>query len=199
MQGWDVTPSEFAFAWTVKDGVITGTGPKKRCYLEYSNKNIANLELKLQYRFPGKGNSGINIRAIPDPTGKRDWQAYHADLGHVGIGKHILGAWDFHTPGRKEHGCPRGSRLTIDYKDQAKYEPIKDSVRLTDIREHDWNSVRIIARDNHFQLYLNGKLASEFTENLPLQQRLRRGRIQLQLHDPKMVVQFRKIYLKILD
>ena len=40
------------------------------------------------------------------------------DLGHVGIGKNVLGAWDFHTPGRKEHACFRGDRLVIDENDR---------------------------------------------------------------------------------
>ena len=86
--------------------MIVGNGDKGRGYLTYiPNKNVSDLEMKFSYRFPGKGNSGVNIRAIVDKTRKRDFQSYHADLGHVGIGKQVLGAWDFHTPGRKEHAC----------------------------------------------------------------------------------------------
>ena len=49
-----------------------------------------------------------------------------------------------------------------------------------------------------FTRYINGKLSSEFTEHLPLAKRLKSGMIQLQLHDPGMVVEFKKIKLKVL-
>ncbi len=48
-------------------------------------------------------------------------------------------------------------------------------------------------------LYINGKLASQFTEHLPSDKRLKRGMMQLQLHDPGMVVEFKNIVLKVLD
>ncbi|GIV26187.1 MAG: hypothetical protein KatS3mg027_0001 [Bacteroidia bacterium] len=71
------------------------------------------FELTFDYRLPGPGNTGVEIRAHPDPTGRRPLIGYHADLGHVGIGPHILGAWDFHFDGRREPPCPRGTRLVI--------------------------------------------------------------------------------------
>lgn len=198
LSGWTVTPAQYKAAWSVSNGVIRGTGDKGRSYLEFENKELADFELKFRYRFPGKGNSGVSIRAIPDPTGKRGFQSYHADLGHVGIGKQILGAWDFHTPGRKEHACFRGDRLVIDEDDRPSLEKIKDPVTIQDIRKHDWNAVHVVARGNNFKLFINGKLSSEFSEHLPEEKRLRKGAIQLQLHDPGMVVEFRDIRLKIL-
>ncbi|MAI72734.1 MAG: hypothetical protein CMM01_17745 [Rhodopirellula sp.] len=200
LQGWEATPPGSDGAWQVANGIITGTGGKTRGYLTYAdNKNIANLELKFSYRFPGKGNSGVSIRAIPDPTKTRGFQSYHADLGHLGIGKQVLGAWDFHTPGRTEHRCFRGDRLVIDVNDRPQISVIKNGLQSEDIRRGEWNHVHIIARDNHFLLYINGKLASEFTEHLPKEKRLKRGMLQLQLHDPDMVVEFKNIFLKILD
>ena len=199
LQGWEATPVGTDDAWQVIDGAIVGTGRKARGYLNYAgNKNIADLEMKFSYRFPGKGNSGVSIRAIPDPTKKRDFQSYHADLGQLGIGKQVLGAWDFHTPGRKEHRCFRGDRLVIDVNDQPQITSIKNGLQDSDIRPRAWNDVHIIVRDNHFQLYINDKLASEFTEHLPNEKRLKRGLLQLQLHDPDMVVEFKDIRLKVL-
>ena len=40
-------------------------------------------------------------------------------------------------------------------------------------------------------------MAAEFIEHLPIEKRLQRGALQLQLHDPGMIVEFRKIQLKI--
>ena len=199
LKGWEATPVKIAPAWTVQDGMIVGNGEKGRGYLTYTaNKNVADLELKFSYRFPGKGNSGINIRAIPDKTRRRDFQSYHADLGHLGIGKNVMGAWDFHTPGRREHRCFRGDRLVIAENDQPTITPIKNALTAADIRKGDWNHVHIIVEGNRFQLFINGKLSSEFTEHLPQAKRLQSGMIQLQLHDPGMIVQFRDLQLKVL-
>ena len=179
--------------------MIVGNGDKGRGYLTYTpNKNIANLELKFSYRFPGKGNSGVNIRAIVDKTRKRDFQSYHADLGQLGIGKNVMGAWDFHTPGRKEHRCFRGDQLVIDKNDKPIITAIKNGLSVDDLKKGDWNSVHIIAKGNNFKLYINDRLSSEFTEHLPKTKRLRSGMIQLQLHDPGMIVYFRDLKLKVL-
>ena len=199
LNGWQVSSKQAQQAWFVQDGMIVGNGDKGRSYLIYDrDRDVANFELKFRYRLPDKGNTGVNIRARVDDAKRRDYQAYHADLGHIGIGKNVLGAWDFHTPGRKEHGCNRGQRLVIDAQDQATYTEIEDAVTVADIRDRDWNDVRVIARDNRFQMYLNGKLSAEFIEHLPQQRRLHRGMIQFQLHDPGMVVHFKDLYLKIL-
>lgn len=199
LKGWRVHPTNATKDWSVVDGTIYGSGSKSRSYLVLDHRPIADFELKLSYRFRGAGNSGISIRAIPDETGKRSFQSYHADFGHVGIGKNVLGAWDFHTPGRSEHRCFRGDRLVIDANDQPMITPIQDPITIDKIHKGGWNDVHIVARGNHFQFFLNGKLASEFTEHLPKNMRLLKGEIQLQLHDPAMVVQFRKVQLRVLD
>ena len=199
LKGWEATPARTAGAWTVKDGMIVGNGDKGRGYLTFAaNKNVADLEMKFSYRFPGKGNSGVNIRSIRDKTRRRDFQSYHADLGHLGIGKNVMGAWDFHTPGRREHRCFRGDRLVIAEDDKPTITPIEGTLTVADIRKGDWNAVHIIAKGNNFKLYINGKLSSEFTEDLPQAKRLKSGMIQLQLHDPGMIVHFKDLKLKVL-
>lgn len=199
LKGWEAMPANTEAAWTAKDGMIVGNGDKGRGYLTYvSNKNVADLELKFSYRFPGKGNSGVNIRSIPDQTRRRDFQSYHADLGHLGIGKNVMGAWDFHTPGRREHRCFRGDRLVIAEDDKPTITPIKDALTAADVRKGEWNHVHVIAKGNHFQLHVNGKLSSEFTEHLPQAKRLKSGMIQLQIHDPGMIVHFKNLQLKVL-
>ena len=198
LRDWEVTPGTAAAAWTVKDGMIVGDGDKGLSYLVYKNRQVADLELRLSYRFPGKGNSGISIRARDDTTGTRKFQTYHADLGHVGIGRKVLGAWDFHTPGRREHACFRGDRLVIDEDDKPTVTRIEDAVTEDDIKKGDWNTVHVIAKGNNFKFFINGKPASEFTEHLERARRLESGMIQLQLHDPGMLVHFKDIRLKIL-
>ncbi|MDA9963071.1 DUF1080 domain-containing protein [Opitutales bacterium] len=198
LDGWEAMPAKTAPAWTVEDGMIVGNGAKARSYIVYQNKEVADLELKFAYRFPGKGNSGVSIRAIVDPTGKRGFQSYHADIGHLGIGPQVLGAWDFHTPGRREHRCFRGERLVIDANDKPTLTKIKGAVTKDDINKNGWNKVHVMVKGNQFKFSINGKPASEFTEYLPQGKRLKRGMIQFQLHDPGMFVHFKDMYLKVL-
>lgn len=196
LKGWKAYPPSSLKAWEVKDGVLIGDGDKGKGYFAY-DKEFTNVEVKLSYRLPGKkGNTGVDVRARVDKTKRRQLQSYHADLGHVGIGKQILGAWDFHTPGRREHACFRGTRLVIDENDKPQVTPIKDAVTLDDIKRGGWNDVHVIANGNNFKFYINGKMASEFTEHLPIEKRLTKGFITLQIHDPGMVVEFKAIRVK---
>lgn len=200
LAGWKVSDDKAAKAWYVRDGLLVGEGDQGRCYLVYQkNRDVADFEMKFAYRFPGKGNSGVNLRARKDTTGTRDYQAYHVDIGHVGIGPQVLGAWDFHTPDRKEHRCFRGERLVINKDDSPTLTKIDDAVTLDDIQKHGWNEVHVIVQGNRFQFSINGKPSAEFTEHLPDEKRLKSGEIQLQLHDPGMIVEFKDLWIKVLD
>ena len=201
LKGWSVHPLNASKAWSVVNGVIVGNGDKGRSYLVYEKaKEVGDLELKFSYRFPRrKGNSGVNLRAIKDETGRRSFKAYHVDIGHVGIGRNVLGAWDFHTPGRKEHGVFRGDRLVIDKDDKATVTKLRNAVTLDDIKKGDWNDVHVIMKGNRYWFSINGKPSAEFVEHLPDEKRLHRGMIQFQLHDPGMIVEFRNLKLKVLD
>ena len=196
LAGWHAVPKESASDWTVRDGAIVGYGSAKRLsYLVWKDEHLTDFELELRYRLPGKGNTGVEIRCQPDRTGKRPFEGYHADLGHVGIGPHILGAWDFHFARRKEHPCPRGTRLVIDEDGKPHSSTIRGAFTVAQVRPHQWNDVRIIARGNHFQFFINGKPAAEFTDNAK-RGRLDHGAIGLQIHDKGMHVEFKDIRLK---
>jgi len=199
LKNWREAPKGAASAWTVKDGVIRGEGKEDRlAYLVYSgNEVLKDFELRFSYRMVTKGNSGVEIRARVDKTGKRPFEGYHADLGHVGIGGGILGAWDFHfgEDTRKELPCPRGTRLLIDEKGKATSEKIKDALTKAEVKKGDWNACRVVAKGNHFQFWINGKLASEFRDGLKGKQ-LTSGFLALQLHDKGMIVEFKELRLK---
>ncbi|HCK40963.1 MAG TPA: hypothetical protein DHW22_04965, partial [Planctomycetaceae bacterium] len=62
LQGWDGNPK----FWTVSDGAITGQTTKENptegnTFLIWQGGNIANFELKLEYKIVS-GNSGIQYR-----------------------------------------------------------------------------------------------------------------------------------------
>ena len=196
LTGWHTVPKESAIDWSVRDGVIVGEGHEDRLvYLVWRDDDLADFELKLSYRFRTEGNSGVEIRSRVDGTGKRPFEGYHADFGHVGIGPAVLGAWDFHFARRKEHPCDRGNKLVIDADGNAHYTKIAGALTAADLNERDWNDVHIIARGTHCQLRINGKPASEFVDNFDAY-RLERGAIGLQIHDRGMIVEFKDVRLK---
>mgnify|MGYP002413377162 CR=1 FL=1 len=100
--------------------------------------------------------------------------------------------------GRSERLAHVGDRLVIDENDKPTLTKIKDAVTLEDINKGGWNELHVIVKGNNFKFYINGKLSSEFTENLKKERRLHSGMIQLQLHDPGMIVKFKDLQIKVL-
>ena len=143
------------------------------------------------------GNTGVEVRSRVDKTGKRPFEGYHADIGHVGIGDVVLGAWDFHFAKRKEFPCKRGTSLVIDKDGKGTHTNIPEAevAKLSDIKKRDWNVCRIVSKGNHHKFYINGKLASEFTDGIENGQ-FGSGFIGLQLHEAGMIVEFKDLFLK---
>ena len=196
LEGWRVVPEETSADWSVRDGVILGAGSADRLsYLVWRDEDLADFELEFSYRLLTRGNTGVEIRSRVDVTGKRPFEGYHADLGHVGIGPGVLGAWDFHFARRKEPACRRGTRLVIDADGKTHRTRIEGALSKGDVHERQWNDVHIIARGRWFRLVINGKPSSEFTDNHE-GDRLERGAIGLQLHDKGMKVEFKDVRLK---
>ena len=113
LEGWQAAGGGTSQDWTVQDGRLIGICKGRTSYLLWKDQDLRDFELKLSYRLLTEANTGIDIRSRPDVTGKRHFESYHADLGHVGIGENILGSWDFHFGSRPEPGNPRGTRLVI--------------------------------------------------------------------------------------
>ena len=196
LTGWHAVPPATAADWSVQNGAITGRGSKDRLsYLVWREDELADFELSLRYRLRGEGNSGIEIRAVTDPSKRRPFVGYHADLGHIGIGPHILGAWDFHFTDRIEPACLRGTRLTINANGTLDSEKIVPPLSLSAIHRDDWNHVRIVARGKSCEFYINGKLASAFMDQ-ETESTFRKGAIALQIHDAGTWIEFKDIQLR---
>ena len=88
--------------------------------------------------------------------------------------------------------------MAIDENDKPQLTEIEDAITIEEISKTGWNDMHVIANGNNFKFFINGKLSSEFTEHLPQERRLDKGMIQLQLHDPGMVVQFKNLKIKLL-
>lgn len=197
LEGWTAVPATTASDWTVKSGAIVGVGSADRQnYLVWQDRQLADFELKLQFRLLTDGNTGVEIRAIEDVTGRRPFQGYHADFGHAEIGPNVLGAWDFHFgKQRREHACPRGTILEIDRQDQPQTLIVPDALTSKDVHDREWNDVHIVAQGNSGKFTINGKFASKFTDNYRPQS-FSKGAIGLQLHERGMHVEFRNLRIK---
>ena len=195
LEGWEAVPKETAGDWSVENQTIKGIGTHKRqAFLVYKDHGIKDFELKFSYRLHGKGNTGVDLRTRPDKTGKRIFEAYHADIGHPGIGDHILGVWDFHFATRKEFPFKRGTRFWINPDQSSHTKNIPNALTKNDVRPDEWNHVHVIMIGNTGQFYINGKLSAEFTDNHP--DYFAKGAIALQIHDPGVKVEFKNILLR---
>ena len=196
LKGWRVAGGGTLDDWSVLEGRLMGKCQGRTSYLLWKDQDLRDFELKLSYRLLTEANTGIDIRSRVDVTGKRYFESYHADLGHVGIGENILGSWDFHFGSRPEPSNPRGTRLIIAADETPQLTRIEDPLTVNDVnRRPEWNRVHIIIRGNHGRFFINGKLSSEFTDNAE-SGRLEEGGIALQLHDPGIHVEFKDIRLK---
>ena len=110
----------------MKDGVIVGKGAGHESYLMFKDE-LGDFQLRFSYRLLTKGNTGVEVRGKPVKGKASRLHGYHADLGHVGIGDKVLGAWDFHENNRGDYLAKRGERVTIG----------EDGVTEEDILIHD--------------------------------------------------------------
>ena len=195
LDGWSVVPAERSGDWKAVDGVIRAAGSTGASYLVFDDKDIGDFELTFRYRMLTAGNTGVEIRSRVDKSGKRPFEAYHADLGHVGIGPAVLGAWDMHFATRREHPIPRGTRVVIDADGKASTTKIAGSLTRDDVKKRDWNDVRVLVRGYEFRFWINGKVASELFDNFEKGGRLDRGALALQLHESGTQIEFADLKL----
>ena len=192
---WKCRPVSRAGDWSVKDGVIVGKGAGHESYLMFKDE-LGDFQLRFSYRLLTKGNTGVEVRGKPVKGKASRLHGYHADLGHVGIGDKVLGAWDFHENNRGDYLAKRGERVTIGEDGKMVREPIKNAVQVKDIGKGSWNDVMIVAQGNRLFFTINGKIASDVIDN-ETAKRLDSGFIGFQLHGgDTMVVEFKDIKLK---
>jgi hypothetical protein len=196
LEGWKCRPESQAGNWKVEDGVIVGRGKGKESYLMFKEE-LGDFELKFSYKLMSEhGNTGVEIRSRIVPGKESRLHGYHADIGHVGIGDKVLGAWDFHEDNRGDYLAQRGQRVTIASDGKMTREPIADAFRPEDAKKDDWNQVVVFAKGNRLWFTINGKIASEVIDN-EVAKRLDKGFIGFQLHGgDKMVVAFKGIAVK---
>lgn len=202
LSGWDGNPD----LWSVRDGVIHGetTEEKKadgNTFLIWKDGMTKDFELRLSFRCNATNNSGIQYRSkhITEGNPRNKWvvRGYQHELRNEIDFPNISG-FIYDEGGKRGRICLVGEKASWE-ADGKKLE----SASLIDqagwkqlFRLDDWNDVVIIAKGNHIQHFMNGKLILDFTDNEP-NLALSEGVLALQLHAGKpMWAEFRNIRIR---
>jgi hypothetical protein len=207
LTGWDGM-KEF---WTVRDGAITGQTTadrvlKANTFLVWKGGDVKNFELRAQFRLVGeKPNSGIQYRSKVLDAATYVVGGYQADIDtgrYIGMLYEEKGRGILMQPGQKVRIGPASEEQPKKGKAKAKVETLATVTPQEQLaaafKPDGWNEIIIIAKGNHLQHFINGKLAADVTDTDDAKGS-RAGVLALQLHQgPPMTVQFRNVQLKTL-
>lgn len=194
LKDWDGDP----VYWRVENGVLVGevkpeTLLKRNSFIIWRGGELADFELKLEYRVSAEGNSGINYRSIDVPDLKWAMEGYQDDID----GKDQWSGQNYEERGR-QFLAYRGQSVILKSGQPPEITKILgDRAELQKkVLKEDWNRVHIIAKGNHLQHFTNGVLMAEVTDDDAEKRRLK-GLLGVQVHvGPPMKIEYRKILLK---
>lgn len=200
--------------WRAEGGALVGEiAPgvelDHNSFIIWEGGQPADFELIAEYRMTGKGNSGINYRSEELAEPRFALRGYQADIDaantYTGQNYEERGRTILAFPGQHM----RLPEVTGNIGDYAKGnvwtagEEVaslgdRDSLRLL-IKENDWNEIRIVAKGNQLEHYINGTIMSKVVDEDVVNGK-REGVIGFQVHvGPPMKIEYRDIRLKYID
>jgi len=204
LDGWDGDSK----LWSVKDGAIRGetTDDNKangNTFIVWQGGKLKDFELRITFRCNATNNSGIQYRSkhITDkPKNKWVVRGYQHEIRNENKLDNVSG-FIYDEGGRRGRICLVGEKAK--WTKDGKQLINKDLISADEFKElfklDDWNEVVIVAKGNHIQHYMNGRLILDFTDEAP-DLALTEGILALQLHAGKpMWVEFKDIKLKTLE
>ena len=196
--------------WRVEDGVLIGEIKPgitldHNSFIIWESGQPADFELIAEYRMTGNGNSGINYRSEELAELPFALKGYQADIDaantYTGQNYEERGRTILAFPGQfvrlpevkgSISDYAKGNRWTA--AEEVESLGNRDSLRSL-IRENDWNELRIVARGNQLEHYINGTLISKVIDN-DMTNRKSKGLIGFQVHvGPPMKIAYRNIRL----
>ena len=210
LDGWQ---GDTAF-WHVVDGAIVGEETaqtssllKANTFLIWTGGQPADFELTAQYQISSKGNSGVQYRSAAVEGVPFGLKGYQLDIDgpnqYTGQNYEERLRTILAFPGQKvvlpPVSGPRSDYAKGNVWRAAEVEDtIVDAAALKALYKPGWNSLRIVAKDNHLQHYINDVLVCDITDN-DTTNRKAKGVIGLQLHAGHIMrVAFKDIRLKTL-
>ncbi len=202
--------------WRVENGILTGeiTADKpleKNSFLIWTDGQPADFEFKASFRISESGNSGVNYRSERVEDVPFALKGYQADID----GKNNYTGQNYEERKRTTLAY-RGEIATVRTQPNAS-DPasLKENVQknawqsrevtgslgtadeLKDkIHSGDWNEIRIVAKGNLLQHYVNGTLMSEVKDDDEAN-RSDKGLLGLQIHTgPPMKVEYKDISIR---
>jgi len=202
LSGWEGDPK----FWSVKDGAITGASSADNrvphnTFIVWKNGEVADFDLTLQYKMTPLDekkytNSGIQYRSQMIDPEKFIVGGYQADLEYGEKYSGIL----YEEKGRGIL-ANRGQKVVLE-QGKKPGKPVIEVVGKTGdsgeiqaaINPDGWNQYRIIAKGNHVQHFINGKLTIDLVDKTA--EAPKSGILALQMHQgPLMQIQFKDIVL----
>ncbi len=201
LTGWDGSPD----LWSVEDGAIVGKTTaehpaKSNTFLIWKGGTVADFELTCKFKIvpgpQGFANSGIQYRSkVLDPS---YWVVggYQADME---AGKTYTGI--LYEERMRGILAKRGEKVTI--KDGEGNKPAIEVTGQADnsdeiqasVKNGEWNDYKIVAKGNHLQHFVNGKLSVDVTDESSVA--AKSGVLALQLHaGTPMEVRFKDLAYK---
>jgi hypothetical protein len=202
LKGWDGDP---AF-WKAEGGAIVGTSTaenavKENTFVIYQTE-LADFELKLEYRM-NSTNSGVQFRSTRVApggegrgavTGKWVLRGYQADIDfnnqYTGMIYEERGRGFLMQRGQAVHIGADGVSRQI-----GQLERNADELKAL-IKTNDWNTVHLIARGNTITNIVNGHVTAFLVDD-DVKGRALKGLLGFQIHTgPPMKIEYRNIYVK---
>jgi len=187
LTGWDGDPK----LWSVTDGVIRGettaeNKAKGNTFLIWKDGRTADFELRLSFRCTATNNSGIQYRSkhITEGNPNNQWvvRGYQHEIRNETKLPNVAG-FIYDEGGKRGRICLVGEQVVWGADGKKAVTPgLIDAEGFAKLfKLDDWNDVVIIAKGNHIQHFLNGRLIVDFTDNDP-KLALLDGVLALQLH-----------------
>ena len=210
LDGWNGDP----MFWSVKDGVLHAEStPEKvvggiipgNTFLIWKGK-VRDFELKVDYRFVGNGNSGVQFRSRmsgPDPqrNADRPWgiSGYQMDMvtaGGTGSGVVYTEGGGFGlTPQGMAMRAFEGPDRTVQMRQIGSLGTnVADAIKPGP----EWNTYHIIAHNNLIVAFVNGRMVAMLVDdNRSGPQYAQDGLLALQMHAGQpFSVEFKNVYLR---
>jgi len=180
----------------IEDGAIVAGSLKEKSIIgnrflstlkDYYNFELtAKVKLRPMYA-DKKCNGGIQFRSIPweGKYGMHEMYGFQADIG--------TGVW-----GTLYDESRRNKFLNPEYKgwEFGNLHPLTEKLDKI-LNKGDWNDYRLLAKDNHIQIWVNGEKITDYIEKDPDIAKVA-GKIAVQIHSapyPQEIL-YKEIYIK---
>lgn len=196
LDGWKAS-TENANSFMVEDGMLVCRGGRAHLFYEGENgvPDFKNFELKLRIKTTAESNSGVYFHTKYQAS---DWPSVgfeaqvnskHSDPRKTGSLYGVVNIW---APVNPE--TPFISKVN-DNREVFVMAPRAPSM------DGEWFDYHIIVQGDRIQIKVNGMTTVDWTQpkDWTNTRRIGSGTVGLQAHDPKCVVYYKDIQLKVLD